>query len=521
MREAPESASPTNSQLHSALLDYFKAPGKYQLTLRQPALLFGAIREILQIAAGRGGPEPTAAAANHEVREAAAFFIRAALLYPGADHYAVLGLAPGTQPVELKERYRLLMRLIHPDYAETGSVHWPADAAVRVNRAYEILASQVLRQEYDEQLAGLRTPRTVEPSPANRRPAAARVPVDARGLRGNRTLGWALVALATLGAAALLMPSQEAPQLVQKTAPRVRVEQTVPATPRIEREPEAAVLAATESLSPAAEAARQPAPAVAPPAVSPTPTPPVVAAAAPPAPMPPPAAPSPAPSRPIAAQPPVAAARPAAPVPAISPPRPAAPPVAARPAADPRSGIRTTEMPLPPPAPVPPPLAPVRPAVEPTLALAPAQPVPPPPVAPSPPVPAAPAVTRVSTVVPVASGPTLAEAQPVLTQLLQVLESGSGDQLLRLLDGEARQSAGAQALSRQYEQLVRGGRPIRLMHVDFRGEPRDGTLLVTGRIRLHAGEPTVSSHGERLLVRAEFASRGGRVQLTGLSGGAD
>lgn len=119
------------------------------------------------------------------------------------------------------------------------------------------------------------------------------------------------------------------------------------------------------------------------------------------------------------------------------------------------------------------------------------------------------------------ASPTLAEAQPLLTQLLQMLESGSGDQLLRLLDADARSNPAAQALSRHYEQLVRGGRPVRLSHVDFRGEPREGVLVVTGRIRLHAGEPTIDSHGERMVVRAEFASRGGRVMLTGLGGGAE
>ena len=128
---------------------------------------------------------------------------------------------------------------------------------------------------------------------------------------------------------------------------------------------------------------------------------------------------------------------------------------------------------------------------------------------------------RITTAAVHPASPTLAEAQPLLTQLLQMLESGSGEQLLRLLDADARSTPSAQALSRHYEQLVRGGRPVRLSHVDFRGEPREGVLLVTGRIRLHAGEPTIDAHGERIVVRAEFASRGGRVMLTGLGGGAD
>ena len=128
----------------------------------------------------------------------------------------------------------------------------------------------------------------------------------------------------------------------------------------------------------------------------------------------------------------------------------------------------------------------------------------------------------VTLALPQVPAPTLEDAQPLLTQLLQVLETGNGDQVLRLLDSDARVQPGAQALSRQYEQMVRGGRPIRLSQVDFTAEPRDGgTLLVTGRIRLHAGEPTIGSFGQKLVLRAEFAQRSGKVHLTGLGTAPD
>src|SRR6185369_5992697 len=157
MKDAAEPGPPSATTLRSALFDYSEAPGKYQLTLRQPALLFSSIREILQLASGRGaaeeGPE------GERLRHAANFFIRAALLFPGADHYAVLGLPSGEAPGDLKERYRLLMRLIHPDFAQPGLAAWPADAAVKVNRAYEVLSSAVLRREYDDQLANPRAQR--------------------------------------------------------------------------------------------------------------------------------------------------------------------------------------------------------------------------------------------------------------------------------------------------------------------------------------------------------------------------
>src|SRR5688572_7029134 len=171
-----DAAEPTSAaaSLHAALLDYYSAPGKYQLTLRQPAVLFASVREILQIAAGRGGSADLPKAEGDKLADAANFFLRAALLYPGADHYAVLGLPPRTAPVELKERYRLLMRLIHPDFTPTDSAAWPADAAVRVNRANEVLSSPVLRKEYDEQLASLHSHCAAEAAMVNAHRSAAR-----------------------------------------------------------------------------------------------------------------------------------------------------------------------------------------------------------------------------------------------------------------------------------------------------------------------------------------------------------
>jgi hypothetical protein len=101
--------------------------------------------------------------------------------------------------------------------------------------------------------------------------------------------------------------------------------------------------------------------------------------------------------------------------------------------------------------------------------------------------------------------------------MLQTLEGGSGEQLLLLLDADSRQQPAAQALSRRYDQVVRGARPVRLSQVEFKSEARGATLLVTGTMRLHAGEPTIGMTGEKLLLHAEFAQKGGKVQLTGLA----
>lgn len=505
-----DAAEPTSSpaSVQTALLDYFSAPGKYQLTLRQPALLFGSVREILQIAAGRGGSADTSPADARKLAEAANFFLRAALLYPGADHYAVLGLAPRTEPVELKERYRLLMRLIHPDFTPSGPAAWPADAAVRVNRAYEVLSSPVLRKEYDEQLAGLQAQRAAETPSKVQRPAARPRRAEPKWTP-SPALIWAGAAIVAALTVLLLMPSGERVDLVQKSpVPFAAPLAPVPAETRQAALPVAPAAAPTELQASTAlaetpvarplsvpEPALAPAPrvAVAPPAPAPTPGPaPVPApAAAPRNNLPVAMPPRPAAAPPVVAaapqRPPLAAARPAEPV--------AAPPVLAKAPEEAPAVV------------APRPIAPAVVAESPAPASA-------PPAAPARPAP------QVITVAAVPAAPTLADAQPLLSQLLQVLESGHGNQLLRLLDSDARRAPSAQALSSQYDQLVRA-RPVRLTQVEFKGESREGVLLVTGRVRLHAGEPTIGSHGDRFLVRAEFVSRGGKVLLTGLSGAPD
>ena len=144
-------------QLESALLDYHRTPGKYPLLLRRPDILFSSIREVLQLASGRlpdGGATPGLA-----VQRAAGFFVRTALLYPAADHYALLGLERTADAAAIKERYRQMMRLTHPDFASSAAAggSWPADAASRINQAYEVLASDAQRRSYDEQLGSAAT----------------------------------------------------------------------------------------------------------------------------------------------------------------------------------------------------------------------------------------------------------------------------------------------------------------------------------------------------------------------------
>ncbi len=471
MQSAADSADPSRAPLWAALHDYARSPGKYQVNLRQPALLFAELRELLQMAVGRQGDAGQGESQDPSLRDAARFFVRTALLYPGADHYAVLGVDRKTEPAELKDRYRLLMRLLHPDYSDADSGAWPADAAVRVNRAYDVLSSAVQRREYDEGLTPLPGAAPLQ-SPAARRPVTP--PRQASGQ--NRELHFKKLAaiFAVAGIAVVVISlfatgSPESGQLVQRS-------------PAVKPEP---IRAEDEA----------PALAYAPPMPVPPPRMAVIPLAAPPAApqvvarsTPRPAAPEPVP-RPVVQAPRLERVATLAPLRAPEPRAPEPRPELVAVSAPVVAFAAPVVAPAPPPAPVvaaalPPafqPAAPPRPAFK--------------------------------------AGPTLTEAQPLLSQLLQVMESGRGDRILNLLDADARAKPSAQALSRQYDSMVDGARPVRVSHVEFKAEPADGRLLVVGYLRVMAGEQTIGSLGKKMVLRAEFASREGNVVITGLSGG--
>lgn len=470
MTQAADSTSPASARIQAALLEYFDAPGKFPLGSRQPEVLFNAIYEVLQLAAGRTpnnyGP------AGQGLREAAAFFIGAALLYPGADHYALLGLPPATEPVRLKERYRLLMRLIHPDFADSVRGNWPNDSAMRVNRAYEVLSSPVLRREYDEQLAntGLHQ-RSAATHVGRRATTASKRMARAPRRRISKSMAWSCIALFSLLAVAMLLPHRDPVHIVQKPKPATPAFSKTGLVPL--RMPGPSPQALHSDDAPVAEALERP------------------------------AFPAPAPAalfKPVEAPPqralPIDAAPPSGPAP-VPPPSASiavAPPIA-RPLEMPAVGGDTRIANVPQPSTVQ--------SVMPSAMAVPLE---------------APAAPLRVAAIRSRSAPTMSEAQPLLNQLLQSLESGNPERLLHMLEAEARQSASAQTLSRHYQRLVGRSRPVTLSQAEFKGEPKDDVLVVTGNLRLQIGESTIGSLGEKLMVRAEFESRGGRVTLTRLSG---
>ncbi|RYX90933.1 MAG: hypothetical protein EOO28_27435 [Comamonadaceae bacterium] len=156
-----DSSSPADKKagagaLVGALFDFEAMPGRYSLTLREPRVLFDHPYIVLQLACGRK-VEALSLADDVLARahRAARYFVRTAMLRHGTDYYTLMGVQPGFEEAALRDNYRLLIRLSHPDFATQGQT-WPADAAMRINLANDILSSPVKRHEYDMTLKNSR-----------------------------------------------------------------------------------------------------------------------------------------------------------------------------------------------------------------------------------------------------------------------------------------------------------------------------------------------------------------------------
>lgn len=199
-------ASPRDEPLHetlpagfaASLLEFERAPGRFAIARREPRPLFDHALAVLRLATGRPVPnlDDLGGGTLDDLRRAARFFVRTAMLRAGTDHYTLMGLHPGFSPQALREHYRLLIRLTHPDFADPESP-WPADAAARINLANDVLGSPVRRAEYDRSLqtqpaAPPRPTATPAARPFPAPPPVARTrPVAARpATKALRVPGW-------------------------------------------------------------------------------------------------------------------------------------------------------------------------------------------------------------------------------------------------------------------------------------------------------------------------------------------
>ncbi len=216
--------STPHPQLWDALLAYQAGPGRFSVARREPAVLFDHTLALLALAADRPVELPGGEPVPAEVRQAARFFVRSVMLRPDNDHYALMGVGAETDNTTLKEHYRLLMRLTHPDFQTDGDP-WPGDAAARVNLAHDVLASPVHRANYDAQRARalsdqLHAVAAAARASAPRTPVRNRSSEDGSPARRALWLSGALV-LGTGAVVALLWQTPEDPTLtvVQRPVP--------------------------------------------------------------------------------------------------------------------------------------------------------------------------------------------------------------------------------------------------------------------------------------------------------------
>jgi DnaJ domain len=115
---------------------------------------------IIRIALGRAPADARTdpLASSKQVREGACTFIAKVFADEAADHYRVLGVPTNAEADVIKEHFRLLMSLVHPDKA-SGDFAWPAEVATTVTRAYEVLINPYQRGLYDAQLNAVAQPK--------------------------------------------------------------------------------------------------------------------------------------------------------------------------------------------------------------------------------------------------------------------------------------------------------------------------------------------------------------------------
>ncbi|OWP65000.1 hypothetical protein CDA63_01185 [Hymenobacter amundsenii] len=103
-------------------------------------------------------------------------------------HYATLGLLANASPDTIRQAYRRLVLLTHPDRTPNPAAH---QRFLAVNDAYDVLSNPTRRAAYDAACGGRRLPSPHHPASAgpDRSAAAARLPgiapTDAYSLRGG------------------------------------------------------------------------------------------------------------------------------------------------------------------------------------------------------------------------------------------------------------------------------------------------------------------------------------------------
>ena len=145
---------PSADRTAELLLWYLSEPSRYRAEGRRRDAPPLDPEVVLKLALGRqvvftgvALNEPRTAVA---LQKAAAFYVRHIFLRADATPYQTLGLAPGASSQAIKESFRLLMQLVHPDRQDARGL-WPESCAAQANRAYRALRDQDTRRRFDQE----------------------------------------------------------------------------------------------------------------------------------------------------------------------------------------------------------------------------------------------------------------------------------------------------------------------------------------------------------------------------------
>jgi molecular chaperone DnaJ len=83
-----------------------------------------------------------------------------------SNHYAILEISPQATQAQIKQAYRRLAKLFHPDSQNENA---DREQIVKINAAYEVLGDPQKRQSYDRQL-GARSPNIAQKTYHKQRP---------------------------------------------------------------------------------------------------------------------------------------------------------------------------------------------------------------------------------------------------------------------------------------------------------------------------------------------------------------
>jgi hypothetical protein len=167
-------------------------------------------------------------------------------------YYEDIGVPPNSSPEQIREAYKLLVRLLHPDQQTDPALKRTAETQMRrINRAYAVLADPDRRRQYDTD---------AKAPPERPAPLVIRTPsaVVVRTQLQNGLILWIVAAIVSLGVL-FWLSTQAQSQQSRRNESRIVPAEPAPVDPRqspplpkpLPLEPQAAPQSARSYVSPA------------------------------------------------------------------------------------------------------------------------------------------------------------------------------------------------------------------------------------------------------------------------------